>query len=134
VRVLRWIVLPLIVAGCAVATFALFLRIYTYIVDVCPADYGLDIPLCPAPWAPVVLSAVFCVGSVVGAALCVVAAYAVAPVARSRAVHITALLLALLAIYMFFIHRRWELFSAVIAAFGASFLMSRHHLRSTPNT
>jgi hypothetical protein len=122
------------VAGCAIATFALFLRIYSYAMDSCAARYGLDVPICPAPWAPVVFSVIFCAGSVTGAALCIAAAYTVAPTARHRAVRITVIVVACLVLYMFFIHRRWELLFALLAAFAVEFLIRRRDLRSTPNT
>jgi hypothetical protein len=134
VRALRWILLPLVVIGCAVVTFVLFLRIYSYIVDACSARYALDFPFCPAPWAPAVFSVLFCVGSIIGAALCIAAAYTVAPAARCRAVRVTVIALACLTLYLFFIHRRWEFLFALIAAFVAEFFIRRHDLRSTPNT
>ena len=134
VRTVRWILLPLAVTGCALATSLLFLRIYSYVEDTCAARYGLDIPLCPAPWAPTVFSILFCLGSMMSAALCVAAAYIVAPTARSRAVRVTVIVVACFTLYMLFIHRRWELLFALIAAFAAEFLIGKHDLRSTPDT
>jgi hypothetical protein len=81
-----------------------------------------------------VFSVLFCVGSIIGAALCVVAAYTIAPTARHRSVRVTVIVVACFAVYLFFIHRRWELLFALIAAFAAEFLIRRHDLRSTPNT
>jgi hypothetical protein len=133
-RALRWILLPLVVTGCAVVTFLLFLRIHSYVEDTCAARYGLDFPLCPAPWAPTVFSILFCVGSIMSAALCVGAAYIVAPTARYQAVRVAVIVVACLTLYMLFIHRRWELLFALIAAFAADFFIRKHHLRSTPNT
>jgi hypothetical protein len=72
--------------------------------------------------------------AVVGAALCIAAAYTVAPAARHRAVRVTVIVVACLTLYLFFIHRRSELLFALIAAFVTEFFIRRHDLRSTPNT
>ena len=133
-RTLRWILLPVVVIVCAVLTFVLFLHIYSYIEDTCAARYGLDFPFCPAPWAPAVFSALFCVGSIIGGAFCVAAAYRVAPTAHCRAVRVTVIVVACFTLYLSFLHRRWELLFALIAALAVEFLIRRRHLRSTPST
>src|ERR1700686_4665188 len=133
-RALRWILLPPVVIGCAVLTFALFLQIYTYIEDTCANRYGLDFAFCPEPWAPAVFSILFCVGSIIGGAFCVAAAYRVAPAAHCRAVRVTVIVVACLTLYLSFLPRRWELLFALIAALAVEFLIRRRDLRSTPNT
>jgi hypothetical protein len=126
--------LPVVVIACAVLVFVLFFEIYSYIEYTCAARYGLDFIICPAPWAPVVFPAIFCVGSIIGGAFCVAAAYRVAPTAQCRAVRITVIVVACFTLCLSLLYRRWELLFALAAAFAVEFLVRRRDLRFPPNT
>jgi hypothetical protein len=49
-------------------------------------------------------------------------------------VRVTVIVVACFTLYLSFLHRRWELLFALIAALAVEFLIRRRDLRSTPNT
>ena len=133
-RAIRWALLPLVVIGAAVLTSVAFFHVYQRVMDSCTRQYAVDFDFCPAPWAPAVFAGIFCFGSAFGGALCIVAAHFVAPSVRHRTVRIVAAGIAVLVLYLFFLHWWWQLLFAIIAAIITILVLSPRHARLQPHT
>lgn len=133
-RILRWTLLPLAALGAFVLTAALFLYIHSSVIDRCARYYYLDVPICPAAWAPVVLSLITCIGSFVAAGSAIAAAYAVAPARRHAVALLTAVAVAMPGVWLFILHLWWQFLFTALAGVGALLFVRRRDTAPAPNT
>jgi hypothetical protein len=132
-RALLWILLPVAVLVTTVASGLLIFGISQMITDRCAQQYGLDVSLCPAPWAGILFSSIAFVGSAAVAGFGVLTAYAAAPTGRVAAMGATAALLSAIALWLGWRFSSWQVLSAIASALAITLLMS-HRRAQLPRT